>query len=107
MTDQLFVTTATWGLDRWEKILNVRREASDGVDIRRARLLTKMSNIPPITHLPQLWNFRFCQLQIFRFPVDEDFRIVADRGRLIDHVVDLRETDDGMERREHICKNHS
>lgn len=49
MTDQLFVTTATWGLDRWEKILNVRREASDGVDIRRARLLTKMSNIPPIT----------------------------------------------------------
>lgn len=49
ITDQLFVTTATWGLDRWEKILNVRREASDGVNIRRARLLTKMSNIPPIT----------------------------------------------------------
>ncbi|MFN2745839.1 YmfQ family protein [Bacillus sp. z60-18] len=49
VTDQLFVTTATWGLDRWETILNVRREASDGIDIRRARLLTKMSNIPPIT----------------------------------------------------------
>ncbi|KAA6453199.1 putative phage tail protein [Bacillus swezeyi] len=50
MTDQLFVTMATWGLERWETILDVRREASDGVDIRRARLLTKMSNIPPITY---------------------------------------------------------
>ncbi|MCY8451301.1 YmfQ family protein, partial [Bacillus spizizenii] len=29
LTDQLFVTTATWGLERWEKILNVPRESGD------------------------------------------------------------------------------
>lgn len=47
LTDQLFVTTATWGLERWEKILNVMRESGDTDEIRRLRLISKMSNIPP------------------------------------------------------------
>lgn len=50
LTDQLFVPTATWGLSRWEKILNVPRESGDTDEIRRLRLISKMSNIPPITY---------------------------------------------------------
>lgn len=50
LTDQLFVTTATWGLERWEKILNVMRESGDTDEIRRLRLISKMSNIPPATY---------------------------------------------------------
>lgn len=50
LTDQLFVPTATWGLSRWEKILKVPRESGDTEEIRRLRLISKMSNIPPITY---------------------------------------------------------
>ncbi|KJD56745.1 YmfQ family protein [Bacillus velezensis] len=50
LTDQLFITTATWGLDRWEKILKIPRESGDTEEMRRLRLISKMSNIPPITH---------------------------------------------------------
>ncbi|MCC9023713.1 putative phage tail protein [Bacillus nakamurai] len=50
LTDQLFITTATWGLDRWEKILRIPRESGDTADMRRLRLISKMSSIPPMTH---------------------------------------------------------
>lgn len=50
VTDQLFVSTATWGLDRWERILDVPRESGDTDEIRRLRLISKMSNIPPVTY---------------------------------------------------------
>ncbi|MEJ9331100.1 YmfQ family protein [Bacillus licheniformis] len=50
LTDQLFITTATWGLDRWEALLNVARESGDSIEIRRLRLISKTSNIPPATY---------------------------------------------------------
>ncbi|MEC1574280.1 DUF2313 domain-containing protein, partial [Bacillus haynesii] len=50
LTDQLFITTATWGLDRWEALLNVVRESGDSIEIRRLRLISKTSNIPPATY---------------------------------------------------------
>ncbi|MBT2573691.1 YmfQ family protein [Bacillus sp. ISL-51] len=50
LTDQLFITTATWGLDRWEKILKIPRESGDTAEMRRLRLISKMSNIPPMTY---------------------------------------------------------
>lgn len=50
MTDQLFPITATWGLDRWERMLKVQRESGDSIELRRARVLNLMSNIPPITY---------------------------------------------------------
>ncbi|WP_144525619.1 YmfQ family protein [Bacillus pumilus] len=51
LTDQFFPLTATWGLNRWERILKVQRESDDSIELRRARLLNMMSNIPPITYL--------------------------------------------------------
>ncbi|MGG5181412.1 YmfQ family protein [Bacillus sp. MM09(2025)] len=50
MTDQLFPITATWGLNRWERMLKVQRESGDSIELRRARILNLMSNIPPITY---------------------------------------------------------
>ncbi|MFP7378182.1 YmfQ family protein [Bacillus paralicheniformis] len=50
LTDQLFITTATWGLDRWEALLNVAKESGDSIEIRRLRLISKTSNIPPATY---------------------------------------------------------
>ncbi|MGG1595558.1 putative phage tail protein [Terribacillus saccharophilus] len=50
-TDQLFISTATWGLQRWEKNLNVIPDPGDDIEVRRARLLAKASNIPPVTFL--------------------------------------------------------
>lgn len=51
LTDQFFPLTATWGLNRWERMLKVQRESGDSIELRRARLLNMMSNIPPITYL--------------------------------------------------------
>lgn len=51
VTDQFFPLTATWGLNRWERMLKVQRESDDSIELRRARLLNMMSNIPPITYL--------------------------------------------------------
>ncbi|MGN9864726.1 putative phage tail protein [Bacillus swezeyi] len=50
LTDQLFITTATWGLDRWEALLNVVKEPGDSMKIRRLKLSSKTSNIPPATY---------------------------------------------------------
>lgn len=60
VTDQLFITTATWGLERWEKLLNVERESSDNLEMRRARLINKISNIPPA-------NYRALERAVNRF----------------------------------------
>ncbi|MEI4789828.1 YmfQ family protein [Bacillus sp. FJAT-53060] len=51
VTDQFFPLTATWGLNRWERMFKVQRESDDSIELRRARLLNMMSNIPPITYL--------------------------------------------------------
>ncbi|MDI6586926.1 putative phage tail protein, partial [Bacillus subtilis] len=50
LTDQLLLPTETWGLSRWEKILNVPRESGDTDEIRRYRLISKKSNKPPNTY---------------------------------------------------------
>ncbi|MFS0657058.1 YmfQ family protein [Bacillus sp. 179-C3.3 HS] len=50
LTDQLFPLTATWGLNRWERMLKIQRDSGDSIELRRARLLNLMSNIPPITY---------------------------------------------------------
>ncbi|MGE6629822.1 YmfQ family protein [Bacillus sp. NPDC077027] len=51
ITDQLFPLTATWGLNRWERLLKVQRESGESYETRRAHILNLMSNIPPITYL--------------------------------------------------------
>jgi hypothetical protein len=68
VTDQLFITTATWGLERWEKLLNVERESSDDLEMRRARLINKISNIPPA-------NYRALERAVNRFLKNPSARV--------------------------------
>ncbi|TPE70677.1 putative phage tail protein [Halalkalibacterium halodurans] len=79
-TDQLFISTATWGLDRWERILNVTRDPDDSYEIRRARLINRTSNIPPATYraLERVVN-RFLKNPSARVRlVEEEYRFTVD-----------------------------
>lgn len=49
-TDQHFIPTATWALERWERLLNIDRDITDDINVRRARIITQMSNFPSITY---------------------------------------------------------
>lgn len=40
--DQIFVTTATWGLDEWEHMLNLEKDASLSDEFRRERIISKL-----------------------------------------------------------------
>ncbi|KUP41803.1 MULTISPECIES: YmfQ family protein [Bacillus subtilis group] len=102
LTDQLFVTTATWGLERWEKILNVPRESGDTDEIRRLRLISKMSNIPPATYkaIEQALNrflknpsaqVRLLQGQ-YRFNVDIDIDDMQHMSELIETLENMKPT---------------
>ncbi|MCY8176956.1 putative phage tail protein [Bacillus inaquosorum] len=99
LTDQLFVTTATWGLDRWEKILNVPRESGDTDEIRRLRLISKMSNIPPATYkaIEQALN-RFLKnpsAQVRLLPREYRFNVDIDIDDM-QHMSELLETLENM-----------
>ncbi|MFT4413180.1 putative phage tail protein [Fredinandcohnia humi] len=41
--DQFFVNTATWGLDIWEKELGIPTNYNESYEVRRARILSKLS----------------------------------------------------------------
>ncbi|MFS1514547.1 putative phage tail protein [Chengkuizengella sp. SCS-71B] len=43
--DQLFIFTATWGIELWEKSFFITPNLSDSLDIRRSRILSKMSGL--------------------------------------------------------------
>lgn len=42
MLDQCFISTATWGLDRWEKIFGITTDKSKSYERRREILLAKL-----------------------------------------------------------------
>ncbi|CAI8939954.1 YmfQ family protein [Bacillus sp. IT-13CA1] len=97
LTDQLFITTATWGLDRWEALLNVAKESGDSIEIRRLRLISKTSNIPPATYqaIEQALN-RFLKnpsAQIRLLPKEYRFNVDID----IDDLQNVRELIETLE----------
>lgn len=47
--DQIFVTTASWGLDRWEKELGIESYAGKPDEQRRSRLMSKMRGVGTVT----------------------------------------------------------
>ncbi|WP_050698657.1 YmfQ family protein [Anaeromassilibacillus senegalensis] len=42
LLDQLFVSTATWGLDFWEKLYGIETDISKPYDFRRSRVISKI-----------------------------------------------------------------
>jgi hypothetical protein len=47
--NQFFVDTATWGLDRWEKICDIETDTSKTYDNRRAVIKSKLRGIGTVT----------------------------------------------------------
>lgn len=47
--NQLFVDTATWGLDRWEKIVGLGTDTSKTYDDRRALIKTRLQGYGTVT----------------------------------------------------------
>lgn len=74
LTDQLFISTATWGLVRWEQVLNVQRDEGDTLEMRRARLISKTSNIPPA-------NYRALERAVNRFLKNPSARVRLVEGQ--------------------------
>ncbi len=42
LLDQLFIDTATWGIDFWEKYLGIEIDRSESLENRRSRLMTRL-----------------------------------------------------------------
>lgn len=40
--DQEYISSSTWGLDRWEKVLDIKHDADDDYEARRNRILLKL-----------------------------------------------------------------
>lgn len=47
--DQIFVSTATWGLDQWEKMLGLPTYSGKPDDHRRSRIISKLRGIGTVT----------------------------------------------------------
>lgn len=47
--NQLFVSTATWGLDRWEKFLDIPTDYTQTYDSRRQKILRKLQGSQTVT----------------------------------------------------------
>ena len=54
--DQFLVSAADYGISRWERILRIFPKDTDGLEMRRARVLSKLRLQPPYT-LPWLRNW--------------------------------------------------
>lgn len=50
LLDQSFVSTATWGLDIWERIAYISREPDSTIDQRRRKIINHLSSNQPATH---------------------------------------------------------
>lgn len=49
LTEQITVSTATWGLAEWERLLAIETDLSETDEIRRARILSKIRGAAPTT----------------------------------------------------------
>lgn len=47
--NQIFVNTATWGLDNWEKYLGLKIDLSETYENRRARIMTRLRGQGTVT----------------------------------------------------------
>lgn len=50
LLDQNFVSTATWGLDKWERIAYISVEPNSTIEQRRRRIINHLSSNQPATH---------------------------------------------------------
>lgn len=77
LTNQLFVKTATWGLDLWESFLNIKTE-NKPVEFRRAVILSKLrgSGTTTIQAIKDLsLSFQNGEVDVIEYPLEGYFTV--------------------------------
>lgn len=64
--DQFFVGTATWGLDMWERVVDIHSRPSESYGYRRKRILSKLngtqiSTIELITQIVNTYGYGYIE----------------------------------------------
>ncbi|MGG3803177.1 putative phage tail protein [Metabacillus fastidiosus] len=87
---QLYVPTATWGLDYWEYDYDIKPDPGDSYEIRRARILAKMAGLGTFTKAEAL---RLAN--VYSEPKDARFFSILNEGAFktrhnVDHLIDFK-----------------
>lgn len=87
--NQLFVSTATWGLERWEQFLDIPTDLTQTYDARRQKILRKMQGSQTVTldFITRLVNLYVAagQAVVNDFPGTYSLEILYHGGQVLDY----------------------
>lgn len=87
--NQLFVSTATWGLDRWEKFLDIPTDYTQTYESRRQKILRKLQGSQTVTleFLTKLVNLYVAdgQAVVIDHPDTYSIEILHHGGQVLDY----------------------
>lgn len=87
--NQLFVSTATWGLDRWEKFLDITTDYTQTYESRRQKILCKLQGSQTVTleFLTKLVNLYVADGQdvVIDHPDTYSIEILHHGGQVLDY----------------------
>lgn len=78
--DQLYVESATWGIEKWEELVGIDADDSSSIESRREAVLAKLRKPESVTEI-------FLTNLINRFISDESGKVTADTS---DYSVEIR-----------------
>ena len=86
---QLYIKTATWGLDDWEEFLGLEDNASDNLNSRRSEILLKLAGVESVTvpFLTQIVNLYVADAQasIIDYPQKYSLEVLYHGGQVTDY----------------------
>lgn len=87
--NQLFVSTATWGLDRWEKFLDIPTDYTQTYESRRQKILRKLQGSQTVTleFITNLVNLYVAdgQAVVIDHPETYSIEILHHGGQVLDY----------------------
>lgn len=87
--NQLFISTATWGLERWEQFLAIPTDLLQTYDARRQKILRKMqgSQIVTLDFITKLVNLYVAdgQAAVIDYPDKYSIEMLYHGGQVIDY----------------------
>lgn len=86
---QLYIKTATWGLDDWEEFLGLENNPSDNLNSRRSKILLKLAGVESVTvpFLTQMVNLYVADAQatIVDYPQKYSIEMLYHGGQVTDY----------------------
>lgn len=84
LLNQMFVITATWGLDEWERVLDIKTVKTDTYSQRRNRILIKLqsnqtSTLKFMTDLASRYYIKDAEIEIQEYNTQNKFKLIADK----------------------------